>query len=141
MDKAMKNMTTLDELMVRLFKVPRILVVQDRAAPAVGLLHQTYECQVDMTDSGEQAIEYLMEHRYDLVIIDAELLNGTSRKVISVAQEFAPLTPIVASLVTVLTGQITEENLARLFQVFKIKARTHALSDYFRMSRPTPVEA
>jgi DNA-binding NarL/FixJ family response regulator len=105
-----------------------------------------------MTDSGEQAIEYLMEHRYDLVIIDAELLNGTSRKVISVAQEFAPLTPIVAtrvkayhdfapSLVTVLTGQITEENLARLFQVFKIKARTHALSDYFRMSRPTPVEA
>ncbi len=138
--------------MVRLFKVPRILVVQDSSSPVVGLLHRKYDCQVDVTDSGIRAISYLHDQKYDLVIVDIELLNGTSRKVLAAVQECAPSMPVVATrvkdfhelspnLVMVLSGQVTEQNLERLFQVFKIKARTRAIAEYFRVSRvPTAVE-
>lgn len=136
-------MTIADELMLRLFREPYILVVQDTAGPVEELLHRNYECHVDATDSGERAIGLLMEQRYDLVIIDMALLNGTSQKVLAAIQGFAPATPVVATHVdgidfadlrllpvTVLSGSITAETVDYLFRVFKIKARTREIVEY-----------
>jgi DNA-binding NarL/FixJ family response regulator len=145
MVKAVKGMmTTVDEIMVRLFKAPHILVVQDTTAPVVGLLHRNYECQVDATDRGDKAVKLLMEQKYDLVILDIALLNGTSRRVLAVVQEYAPSTPVVVTCVqeidfreiaklgpfTLLSGLVTAEVIENLFRVFKIKARTREIAEY-----------
>lgn len=138
-------MTTVDEMMVRLFKPPRILIVQDASTPVEQLLHRDYECSVDTTDGGDAAIRFLQDRRYDLVLIDIGLLNGTSRKVIQASQRFCPGTPVVVLKIaevdlieivsgdgplTVLAKPLTSDLLQTLFRVFKIKARTREIANY-----------
>lgn len=137
-------MTTVDEFMLRFFKVPRILAVLDDSRPVVELLHRNYECDVDATDSGEKAIELIGKNKYDLVLVDLALLNGTSRRVLAAIRDHASTTPVVATRLngefgdagefgplTVLAGPLTAGDIAQLFSVFKIKARTRAISEYY----------
>jgi CheY-like chemotaxis protein len=143
-------MTTVDEFMLRFFKVPRILSVLDDSRPVVELLHRNYECEVDATDSGEKAVELITRNKYDLVLVDLALLNGTSRRVLAAVRDHAPGTPVVATRInqeftdfdgvgplTVLSGPLTSEDIAQLFRVFKIKARTHAISEYYGREHAT----
>ena len=143
-------MTTVDEFMLRFFKVPRILLVLDDSRPVVELLHRGYECEVDDTDRGEKAVELISKNKYDLVIVDLALLNGTSRKVLAAIHDHAPATPVVATKLhnefgevgefgplTVLAGPLTAGDIAQLFSVFKIKARTHAISEYYGRQHAT----
>lgn len=147
-------MTTVDEFMLRLFKAPRILLVLDDSAPVVELLHRRYDCDLDVTDSGEMAIQMVANHKYDIVIVDLALLNGTSQRVLTAVKKYAPTTPVVATKVqghfdeaakfgplTVLSGPLTEQDIEQLFRVFKVKARTHDIAEYCGARHPSTVAA
>jgi CheY-like chemotaxis protein len=138
-------MTTVDELMVRLFHPPKILVVQDCAAPVEALLHRNYDCQVDVTTDGNEAARMLAAEKYDLVLIDLVLLNGTSELVLAAARKYRPEVPVVATKVnesnldqlvedagtlTLLSTPVTLNAIERLFRVFKIKAKTREIAAY-----------
>jgi len=138
-------MTTVDELMVRLFHAPRILVVQDCAASVDVVLHRSFDCTVDVTTDGKAAAAKLATNKYDLILVDLVLLNGTSEQVLKAAEAFQPEVPVVAtsidehtlehvvaegSTLTILSSPVTDMVIQRLFRVFKIKAKTHEMAAY-----------
>lgn len=142
MAKAVNKMTPVDELMVKLFHPPRVLVVED-AASTEAILRRNYDCRVDTTRDGHEAAELLASQKYDLVLIDLVLLNGTSELVLKAVEKYAPDVPVVATRVdnidevlanldsvTLLKAPLTFEMLQRLFRVFKIKARTREIAEY-----------
>ena len=141
----LNQMTPVDELMVRLFHAPRILVVEDATAPAELLLYRNYDCTVDTTMDGAAAAKLLATKKYDLVLVDLALLNGTSEMVLKAAQQYCPDTPVVVTKVaeaeldvlmhrvgpvTLVTAPLTLDVVAHLFRVFKIKARTREIAAY-----------
>lgn len=145
MAKNLNQMTPVDELMVRLFHAPRILVVEDAAAPVEVLLHRNYDCTVDATTDGREAAKLLATQKYDLVMVDLALLNGTSEMVLKAAQKHCPDTPVVVTKiaeaewdvlthrvgpVTLFTAPLTLGVVEHLFRVFKIKARTREIAEY-----------
>lgn len=133
-------MTTVEELIVRLFHPPRLLIVQDSAAPVEALLHRNYDCHVDSTASGEEALKLLATQPYDLIMVDLALMNGTGKKVLQAAQrknvrvvvtrfDPADLSGMEnTEAVTLLTAPLTLSSIERLFRVFKLKAKTHEIT-------------
>lgn len=143
MVKALKPMTPVDELLVRLFHAPRILVVEDMSVPVESMLHRNWDCSVDTTSDPAQAVKLMSVRKYDLVFLDLVLLNGTSRKVVEAARKYCPDTPVVAIKVSearmsellgqgplTVMGNLTVDAIAHLFRVFRIKARTVAIAEY-----------
>lgn len=138
------KMTTVDELMTRLFKPPRILAVES-AATVEALVCQSYSCRVDTAQDSESALRLLAANRYDLIMVDLVLLNGTGDNVLSEAHHRCPDTPVIvmrlsdskaASLahrtwpLTLLTAPLTSDAVDRLFRMFKIRARTKEIDSY-----------
>lgn len=146
-------MTPVDELMVRLFQPPRILVVNDAPTAVELTLRGNYDCTVDIAKTGVKAVRLLIAHTYDLVLIDLALLNGTSEMVLAAIKRHCPDTPVVVTKVdkattelvqragplTLFTEPLTLNALERLFRVFKIKARTKEIAGYCQqvVSGPT----
>lgn len=140
-----KDMTSVDELLVRLFRPPRVLVVLDKPDSVEAMLRRNYDCEVDTARNGREASNLLSSRKYDLVLVDFVLLNGTSQAVLKVAQEHCPDVPVVATKVseacfddvmksampvTLLNEPVTFNAIQHLFRVFKIKARTHEIAEY-----------
>lgn len=138
-------MTTVEELLTRLLHAPRVLVVEDLAAPVEVMLRRNYDCFVDTTSDGLQAVRLLASEKYDLVLLDLGLLNGTGEFVLKTAQDKCPDTPVVATAdnqtnieslmaqvgsLTLINSPVTLSTVERLFRVFKIKARTRALAEF-----------
>lgn len=137
-------MTTVDELLVKLFHAPKVLVVDDMASAVAALLRQDYGCHVDTTDNGTDAIKMLTSGNYDFAVLDLELLNGTGEVVLQTAQIRCPATPIVVTTgktdvvkllqqvttLVLLRKPVTHDALDRLFYMFKIKVRSPAVAEY-----------
>lgn len=138
------TMTPVEELMVRLFHAPRILVVED-SAMAETLLHSTYNCVVDSTKNWRDVVKLLMTRKYDLALLDLSLLGSAADVVLKALQRHCPATPIVVTKagkealdqlssrmgpVTLFTAALTLSTLERLFRMFKIKARTQEMEHY-----------
>lgn len=138
-------MNTVDELLVRLFRAPRILVVEDGLNASMEHILQTnYDCNVDSTSSGCTAIDMMTVKKYDLVYLDLGLLNGTGSTVVKSTQQLCPDTPVVVLLgeqmmdfnevmasvdsLTLLSQPATLEIVRHLFKVFKIKPRTKEIA-------------
>lgn len=145
----MKKMNTVDELLVRLFRAPSILVVEDRLSASMEHILQTnYDCNVDSTSSGHEAIGMMTVKKYDLVYLDLGLLNGTGSTVVKSTQQLCPDTPVVALLseqmldfneimasvdsLMLLSQPATLEIVRHLFKVFKIKPRTKEIAIHCR---------
>lgn len=155
MAKNLNQMTPVDELMMRLFHPPRVLVVEDSLAPVEVLLHRGYECTVDTARTGEQAVKLLAAQKHDLVLIDLALLNGTSEMVLNAAQRYCPDTPVVVTKLdektletlmkkvgplTLFTAPLTLDSLEHLFRMFKIKARTKQIAEYCQQITAQPAQ-
>lgn len=153
MAKNLRQMTPVDELMVRLFQPPRVLVVEDSQASVEELLHRNYECTVDTARTGVEAVRLLVEYKHDLVLIDLALLNGTSEMVLNAAQRYCPDTPVVVTKLdgntldtlmrkvgpfTLFIAPLTSDALEHLFRVFKIKARTKEIARYCQQVTAQP---
>lgn len=137
-------MTTVDELLVKLFHAPKVLVVDDMAGVLAAILRQDYGCHVDTTDNGNDAIKMLTSGSYDFAVLDLELLNGTGEAVLQTARTKCPATPIVVTTgqtdvvsllrqldtLVLLRKPVTHEALDRLFYMFKIKVRSPAVAEY-----------
>jgi|PlaIllAssembly_1097288.scaffolds.fasta_scaffold00029_15 CheY-like chemotaxis protein len=144
-------MTTVDELLVKLFHAPKVLVVDDAAGVLANILRQDYGCSVDTTDNGHEAIKMLTDGNYEFAVVDLELLNGTGEAVLETAHMKCPATPIVVTTahtdviallqrldtLVLLRKPITHEALDRLFYIFKIKVRSPAVVEYLTAMRPT----
>lgn len=154
MAKNLNKMTPVDELMMRLFHPPRVLVVEEASSPVEVLLHRGYECTVDTARTGEDAVKLLAQCKHDLVLIDLALLNGTSEMVLAAAQRYCPDTPVVVTKLdektletlmkkvgplTLFTGPLTMDALEHLFRMFRIKARTKEIARYCQQMTTQPV--
>lgn len=146
-------MTTVDELLIKLFHAPKVLVVEDMADEVKAKLRDDYGCHVDTTDNGNRAIKLLLSGEYDLALLDLELLNGTGEAVLKTAQTGCPRTPVAAAVgqlsdaeqalrqlgtMLLLRKPVTHDALDRLFRTLKIKVRTPAVAEYCEhLSRST----
>ena len=137
-------MTNVDELLLRLFRVPSILVVEDKPSAIDSALAKDYDADVDRTSSGHEAVQMLTSKKYDLIMVDLALLNGTSRKVLLAIKEVCPDVPVIViklgsenivkllnetGPLTVLSDPVSSDVMSRLFQLFKIKARTRDMTE------------
>lgn len=134
----------MDELLVRLFHAPRILVVEDAQASLKGLLHARWDCVVDTAGESVHAIKLIASRKYDIIILDIGLLNGTSNAVMGAAKANCPDTPLIVTRVDrsklnemltqhgplFMLSHITIDALEHLFRIFKIRARTQAVAAY-----------
>ena len=146
-------MTTVDELLLKLFHAPKVLVVESVADDVKAKLRQDYGCHVDTTDNSNRAIKLLMSGGYDLALLDLEWLNGTGEAVLKTAQTNCPHTPVAAAVgqvtdaeamfrqlgtMLLLRKPVTHDALDRLFRILKIKVRTPAVAEYCEhLSQPT----
>jgi CheY-like chemotaxis protein len=133
-------MTIAEGLILRLFRPPKFLVVEAHAGIST-LLSAHYDCDLVQAGSAVEAADCLASGVYDLIILDAATLNGSTATLIKNIQTMCPDTPTVAfnavntafdedALVTVFNGAIKIELLEHLFKQFKIKLRTREIAEY-----------
>lgn len=138
-------MTTVDELLIKLFHAPKVLVVENVADEVKAKLRDDYGCHVDTTDNGSRALKLLLSGEYDLALLDLETLNGTGEAVLKAVQIRCPRTPVAAAVgrlsdaeqmlrqigtIILLRKPVTHDALDRLFRILKIKVRTPAVVEY-----------
>lgn len=143
-------MTSVDELLLQLFRAPRVLVLESADAPVEALLRRDYDCAVDSTADPAVASHLLRNQLYDLVLVDLSLKEAVE-PVLKMAQSACPDTPVVAmkdpaatvdnllppaGSLTLLSEPVSSTAVKHLFRVFKIKARTQEMAAYCQQQLP-----
>lgn len=138
-------MTTVDELLIKLFHAPKVLVVANVADEVKARLREDYGCHVDTTDNSSQVLKLLLSGEHDLALLDLETLNETGEAVLKAVQIRCPRTPVAAVVgqlsdaeqmfrqtgaIVLLRKPVTHDTLDRLFHILKIKVRTPAMVEY-----------
>jgi hypothetical protein len=137
-------MTAVNDLLRKLFKLPRILLVTDAQSESVRIattLNKLTECTIDHY-SGQGA---LPAGRFDLIFVDAEIVSSD---LLSRLKESGPLVvtsrsdKVVVNVVhdgpvTMVAKPVSERDLVDVFRLFKIKTLTQDVAECLRTIETT----
>lgn len=127
-----------DEMLAKLFRPPRILLLGGGAADIKQTVQRDYECDVEETDEIDCCAPKLKLDRYDLILIGLAQTQEIVRAVKTIRQ-LAPLTPLLVvadkTLAPVVNAIDTEVAFIRstcglnwdaLFRRLRIRVKTKA---------------
>jgi hypothetical protein len=131
-------MKAVEEMLAKLFRPPRILLLGSGVEQLRGTVERDYECDVEAADEVGCCAPKLKLDRYDLILINMDCKDELGRAVMLV-KTLAPdtpllvvansaLAPIVNSVDTEVAfiKSMTNMNWDRLFRTLRIRVKTKA---------------
>lgn len=132
-------MSSVEELVVRLFRAPSLLVIELDPEATVETVRRACDCCIVTVDDGERVAEAVSKYTFDLVLLDLSVPGAAVA--LNALRAHCPETPVVVvsgwhdyddimTDVTVVSRPLKVETVERLFKLFKIRARTRDVVDY-----------
>lgn len=152
-------MSTVDELLEKLIRPAKVLLVEDDVDAAEGFvswLTGYYECELDWAKRGEDAIQMIerSEKPYDIAFIDLLLPDVSGVEVLRAFKKRMPEVPAVIvtgaasstlaleaaalGIVGLFSKPVSVDALRNVFNVYKIRMRDKFDSAYFQRKREQP---
>jgi CheY-like chemotaxis protein len=150
-------MAFVEDLMAKLLRPPRVLLVEDDSTVGGAFLNhirEDYEVDIDWAVDGEQAVNFLKRKSYDIVFLDLVLPRKNGVEVLRHIKATKPSLPVIVvtgavgsplwheatslGVVGVISKPFTKLNIEDVFRTYGIRALSKREARPYGNPQPLP---